>query len=350
MSYIVLKFDDLNEKTLPDFLTIHDYCRKIEIPVCFGLIGNSLLNAPSMKYVSSLKVMKTQDVEIWNHGFCNTEEEFSKNYHDQQSDSIRNTQTLVEKYLGEAPTTFGSPHNNSTEMTVEILGKDFPEIDNYFFMADASGKSNAGQMVMRCNYEITTGVVDLDYFQKEYNRIKAYPYFVMQGHPSFWRAEDFENFKVILNILIKDGNEFLTAKQLAKKDISGFKHKLSENWQEDMAHFYTSHKNTVLYGAGEIGREVFRFMCLIGLRPEAFVVSDGQRTFTNICDVPVYYFVEARKYFGEFGIIPTLLSKNHDSVFGRDTFRDVDIWKPQNGTYDEFVDYVRYKVSVDSWK
>lgn len=350
MSYIVLKFDDLKEKTCESFNMVYDYCLGKHIAVCFGLIGSSLNDKLSDEYIKSLKRMQEGGTELWNHGFVHSEQEFSQARHDRQVESIRDTQLLMDKYLGYSAATFGSPHNNSTETTVKVLRDEFPEIENYFFMADAGGLSDARQFVMRCNYEIETGSVDFDYFKHEYERIRKYPYFVMQGHPSFWKPDDFERFKKILDMLLSDGNTFVTAKELSQIDISGFKHELSKRWEEDLSAFFVANEKVVLYGAGEIGREVYSFMRMKHIKPDAFVVSDGQKSFTEICETPVYSFTEARNYLGEFAIIPTLLGKNHKTVFDKKEFEGISIWNLQNGTYDEFIDYVRYFVSVGSWK
>ncbi len=350
MSYIVLKFDDLTEKNIDIFRVVWKYCSDKNIPVSFGLIGNSLYHNLSSEYIMLLKAMKREGIELWNHGFIHSVGEFSESTYNQQHDSIRSTQLLMKEYLGESAITFGSPHNNSTETTVKVLRDEFPEIENYYFMVDAGGVSGARQLVMRCNYEIETGVVDLDFFHKEYERIKKYPYFVMQGHPSFWREEDFGRFKKILDILIEDKNKFVTSEELSKIDISGFHQMFSDVWSNDILEFTAGYDKTVLYGAGEIGREIYRFLRMKGIKPDAFVVSDGHKTFTEICGTPVYSMTEVKKYMHEFAVIPALLEKNHRSIFRAKEFEDVSIWKPQNGTYNEFIDYIRYVVSVDSWK
>ncbi len=350
MSYILLKFDDLSNSTCASFQKVYDICHEKGVPVCFGLIGKSLYNDPAVDYIDTLIRMKSEGVELWNHGFWHTESEFSETFYNQQLESIRFTQFLMRKYLGDSAITFGSPHNNSTETTIKVLRDEFPEINNYFFMADAGGVSSARQLVMRCNYEIETGVISFGFFHDEYERIKRYPYFVMQGHPSYWREEDFKRFNEILNFLIEEGNGFVTSRELSTIDISGFDHEMFGKWEKDVLDFFTCHDKTVLYGAGEIGREVFRFLQLKGIKPDAFVVSDGHKTFSKICDTPVYCMSEARNCMRKFAIIPTLLGKNHDSIFERKVFEGIPIWKPQNGTYDEFIDFVRYMVSVESCK
>ena len=127
MSYIILKFDDLKENTTEAFQKVNDHCMRYSVPVSFGLIGSSLEN-PSESYIGSLKRMKQEGVELWNHGYYHTEAEFSKNYYENQKESILSTQMLMKKHLGEVASTFGSPHNNSTEKTVAVLRGSFPEI------------------------------------------------------------------------------------------------------------------------------------------------------------------------------------------------------------------------------
>lgn len=366
MSYIVLKFDDLNADTLPYFTSLHEYCKGIGTPVCFGLIGDSLYS-PSKDYVIALKRMMTQGVELWNHGYHHTETEFSTNHIQQQKYSIQATQDLFKQCFGSAASTFGSPHNNSTENTVKVLSKSFPEITNYFYMVDGGGVSSARQLLMRCNYEIKTGVVDLDFFRKEYNRIKEYPYFVMQGHPSFWHEEDFDRFKEMIAILLEDRNEFITAEGLANKDISGYRNNSFKIWSESIENFYASHDRVFYYGAGEIGREVYKFMSMRGLKPYGFVVSDGRRDITDICNVPVYELSEVRNEAYRLGIVPTLLGRTHKQILGNSDLSRFDIWMPGSRKsnkvkadtsdffdgdtleYDRFIDFVRYELSLSSW-
>ncbi len=68
MSYIVLKFDDLNAETLPCFKSLHDHCYPLGFPVCYGLIGESL-NNPSSDYIASLHQLVNENVELWDHGY-----------------------------------------------------------------------------------------------------------------------------------------------------------------------------------------------------------------------------------------------------------------------------------------
>ena len=359
MAYIILKFDDLDDQTLPSFYSLYEYCKERNIPVCYGLIGKSL-ESPSKEYLSALLEMKFGGVELWNHGYYHSEAEFSSESAKTQKESIQATQDLMMKHLGEAATCFGSPHNNSTEKTVGVLREYFPEIKNYFFMVDGKGLSKAHQLIMRCNYEIKTGVVDLDFFREEYDRIKEYPYFVMQGHPSFWRDVDYENFKKLLDVLIEDRNKFVTAEQLYSVDISGEYGDSAKELCDDVIGFCNNHSRVAFYGAGEIGRETYRFMRMNAVEPNAFLVSDGHKDVEEVCDVPVFTISEKNSELIErdedgtmkYGIIPTVLGKLHKEIFDRTEFEEYDIWRPEGGkeSYDRFVDYVRYKVSLESLK
>ena len=311
MSYIILKFDDLSEETLDDFKRAKSICDKHGAVACFGLVGKSLSN-PSSEYISEIKKLVDDGVEIWNHGYFHTEEEFSVCTYDEQLESIRRTQMNMEKYLGKLAATFGSPHNNSTELTVKVLAENFPEIRNYFFIADGEGRSKARQLVMRCNYEIQTGLIDLDFFQREYNRIKKYPYFVMQGHPSFWEEDDFKRFDEMLGILAADGNVFVTAEGLSTCDTGDAQDKKMEHEIANISAFINEHNKTYFYGAGEIGREVYRYFSYKGIKPDGFVVSDGYRNISELCGLPV---LELKEIDMLAGIVPTVLGRTHSKIF-----------------------------------
>ena len=344
MSYIILKFDDLSEETLESFKVAQKICDNYGAVSCFGLVGSSLLN-PSEKYVSELRAIDKSGVEIWNHGYHHTDEEFSKEGYEEQKTSIVATQQLMKKHLGKTATTFGSPHNNSTELTIQVLAENAPEINNYLFMADGAGRTNARQLVMRCNYEIKTGLIDLDYFRKEYNRIKKYPFFVMQGHPSFWGEGDFERFDEMLNILVKDGNSFITVEELGKISFPEYMDHTLEVEIDSLERFWESHSQIYFYGAGEIGREVLRYMSIREKKPSGFVVSDGRRTFNDVCGIPVYELKEIVNN-KDVGIIPTIIGKTHKEVFSDKALDDIDVWgASQPEFYDQIIDYIRYDLS-----
>ena len=350
MSFAILKFDDLDENTLFDFKRAFLLCKKYNASTCFGLIGRSL-EEPTSEYVDELHALLSEGVELWNHGYFHTEEEFSVGSYESQRYSIGKTQTLMEKHLGKAPATFGSPHNNSTEVTISVIGDNFPEIKNLLFMADGEGRININQLVLRCNYEIKTGLVDIDYFKSEYNRIKQYPYFVMQGHPSFWRDDDFERFEEILKILSADGNEFITAHKLYDENVTKSLLVFDNKWINSLSEFYSSHDKIFFYGAGEIGREVFKYSKYMGFVPDAFVVSDGHRQFSELCGVPVYEFSEVKNIQESFGIIPTIFGKSHEAVFNKPEFNELDIWSAGTlASYDEFIDYIRYSISIGQYE
>ena len=347
MAYIILKFDDLDEKTIGSFEKAFTICDKNGAVPCFGLIGRSL-DDPSKEYLSKLLKMRQAGVELWNHGYYHTEKEFSKSSYELQKTSIMMTQMLMEKHLGERARTFGSPHNNSTEKTVGVLCDYFPEIRNYFFMADGEGRSEARHLVMRCNYEIRTGEVDLDFFRKEYERIKDYPYFVMQGHPNFWKEEDAERFDTILTILSTDNNKFVTAEGLRIVNLPEYDSATAEALIEDVKTFFVRYDKIYYYGAGEIGREVYRYFSLRGMRPDAFVVSDGHRDVPDVCGVPVLEFREVAGSSNDYGIVPTILGRSHKNVFSDARFEGIDVWMPETTElYDRMIDHIRFSLSFE---
>ena len=345
MSYIILKYDDLNIENLSAFQRAWRQCKLYGAVPSFGLIGESLVKQKD-DYLNALRKMISDGVEIWNHGYLHGENEFFTCSYFEQKESIESTQFLMKKHLGRAPVTFGSPHNNSTEKTISVLHDNFAEIHNYLFMADGESRTDARQFIVRCNYESRPGVIDLDLFNKEYRRIKDYPYFVMQGHPGFWAEEDFGNHEIILKKIVDDGHVVVTPEKLSEIELPVFNVEYSKLWDAELSDFFGSHNSIAYYGAGEIGREVYRYLCGRKLYPDAFVVSDGHRLETEVCHVPVFELSELKREFPDCGIILTLLGRLHEGVLSQPEMVEHNIWKAGSVLdYERFIDHVRYEIS-----
>lgn len=252
MAYIIMKYDDLTVENLAAFARVADFSIQGGYPIAMGLVGQSLAQGSSF-YKNKLKEWSQAGIEIWNHGYVHTMEEFSSASYEQQCQSIVNTQKLMKSELGVSAVTFGSPHNNSTETTIRALKDVAPEIKNYLFAVDGTAISDARQMLVRCDMEITTGNIDFDFFKKNYEALKDFPYMVIQGHPSFWAAQDLEQNEKIIVYLRNQGNIFVTPCNLP--DCGGVE--TSESKEHDVAgellDFAAAHEKIALYGAGEIG-------------------------------------------------------------------------------------------------
>lgn len=318
MAYIIMKYDDLSDETIDSFAHVADLSGKNKWPVSMGLVGSSLAEGDET-YKKRVREWMKDGIEIWNHGYFHTMEEFSSASYEQQCRSISDTQKLMQSELGQFAVTFGSPHNNSTETTIRALKETAPEISNYLFAVDGMSNSGARHLLIRCDMEVTTGSIDVDYLKRNYDALRDFPYMVIQGHPSFWAEEDFRKNEEIMTYLEKRGNVFVTPQELPKyvagKQAENDLGADTEDIFEELLHFVASHKKIALYGAGEIGREWFCFLRGKSVLPERFIVSDGQKIHEReICTIPVTPLSEFVKNDTGYGVIVAMMPKLHEEI------------------------------------
>lgn len=347
MSYIIMKYDDLLPETYEDFKRVAQYSIQHQLPVSMGVIGKGL-EEDNILYKNSLKFWMKNGIELWNHGYFHTLREFSSEVYQKQCQSIVETQRLMKSELGKAAVTFGSPHNNSTETTIRVLCNTAPEITNYLFAVDGSGISNARQLLIRCDMETTTGVVDFDFLKKNYKTLRGYPYMVIQGHPSFWEEKDFALNEQILKYLYDEGNIFVTPEKLPHLVLDEFAGEMEQKCIEDLMAFIKVHEKIVLYGAGEIGRELYRFLCSRNISPEMFVVSEGQEINEKvICGIPVVKVSQLLGYNRDYGVILALMPKFHIEVTKILEHERIDYLRmADETTYMDFICCVRKMIST----
>lgn len=342
MAEVILKMDDLNEENQSSFYEVYKFCKGLQIFPSFGVIGSSLVKG-SNGYISKLTEMKEYGVELWNHGFYHVVEEFSKNSYEQQKDSIKKTQDAFEKKLGYIPCTFGAPYNRGTENTVNVLKRNFREIENYFFLVDAKEGAIAKQLLSRCNCERVAGDIDIEYFEKEYTRLKYANYFVVQFHPGKWKNKDFELFKKIIYRLLADGNTIVTPSMLQRTSIA-----INHQYEIKVNEFFRAHKKIFLYGAGEVGRELYKYLNKNKKQVEGYIVSDGQEQTDTVCGLHVIWFEEFCKRYknDNVGIIVAGSGKflNDIALYVGDVAEK--IWMEfLDEEYDRFIDYIRLMVT-----
>lgn len=342
MADVILKMDDLNEESWASFYRVYKMCRQLQVSPSFGAIGSSVKKG-SKAYISSLVEMRKNGVELWNHGFHHVIEEFSKNSYEEQKESIRKTQDAFLEKLGYAPITFGSPYNNGKETTVKVLKENFCEIKNYFFMVDGGEKPIAKQLLSRCNCERVAGDIDLDYFEKEYNRLKNADYFVIQSHPGKWKEKDYQLFERMVKKLLSDKNTIVTPEELEISNIS-----VNSMYRSQIALFFETHKEIFLYGAGEVGRELYKYFYINNKQIAGYIVSDGQECANTVCGQPVIYFKDfCEKYQNEnVGIIVAGSGKFLSDIRSYVGHVAEKIWVEfTDEEYDRFIDYVRLVVT-----
>lgn len=360
MAYIIMKYDDLSNETVDSFARVADFSIKSGMPVSMGLVGGSLL-AGDEGYKSRVREWMKMGIEIWNHGYFHTMEEFSSASYEQQCRSIADTQKLMRSELGQSAVTFGSPHNNSTETTIRALKEMAPEIRNYLFAVDGMSVSGARQLLIRCDMEIVTGKIDVAYLRRNYSALRDFPYMIIQGHPSFWSEEDFRKNEDIMAYLREQGNVFVTPQGLLeytdgettgnvpeKKKMGIVTDKEdAEDVFGELLDFARSYERIALYGAGEIGREWFRFLRERSVLPELFIVSDGQKIQERkICGLLVKSLSEFKKNDAGYGVIVAMMPKFHEEIRGMLAGGGIDYFCPADeGFYMRLVHHVRRQIS-----
>jgi hypothetical protein len=253
----------------------------------------------------------------------------------------------MNKVLGHAAVTFGSPHNNSTETTIDAINKCGKEICNLLFAVDPKRLSGRHQLLLRCNYEGKPGKVNYDEFIKNYNRIKDYPYFVMQGHPAMWNTTDVKEHNKIIDFLIKEGNTFVTPSRCLRKNYNKSYEIDNKEYIEKLEDIIDTEKKVYIYGCGEIGREMIKYLSMKCFDINGFVVSDDQTILNkNVSGNPVYHLSDICKENRDMVIILALLGDNHKTIYPALNQYNIKYW-PNHKTdkYDKFIDYIRYYIS-----
>lgn len=345
MAQIIMKYDDLSQETLLEFSEVANFSMTNNMSVSMGIIGSSLENEND-EYITTIKRWAHSGIEIWNHGYYHTNEEFLTASLESQLQSIRQTQLLSEDKIGLHLTTFGSPHNNSTETTVTAIILSENGIENLLFAVDGEKRSNLKSLVVRCNMEIKTGSIDFDFFQSQYALMKDYPYMVIQGHPGFWSENDFDLNERIMLYLRSEGHSFAMPSAVEtrgnEKKLPGIKE------SENLIRYAKSFPKIALYGAGEIGREMYRYLSIMnGIKVSVFIVSDHQLiTEENVCGLKVIHYSDFKKNANGCAVIMSLMPNFHNEIESTLMKAGINYMKfKSKDEYMKMVNYIRLCVS-----
>ena len=219
---IILKFDDMGASNIEGFQKIIDECKKLEVKCSVGIIVSRLDRGTPYSYYERVRSWYEEGVEIWNHGYYHAREEFSTNSAEQQAIDFGKAQKILKDYCGITVTAFGSPYNNSTLVTQQMLAENFPEIKAVMLATDKENKNpNAKYLSESAKLESATGVVSkFEDFKAEYKQKTDRDYLVLQGHPSAWTDEDYAEFEKIIALLKDDGCEFKTPTEYAEGSLA----------------------------------------------------------------------------------------------------------------------------------
>lgn len=236
---IILKLDDLRQidgKVHGAWVRVADYLRGRGIKCNIGVITQTLAEA-TPAYTDWIKTRHASgEIEFWFHGWDHATwkneagkafSEFGGRPFDEQWSRFDRSQTLASEKLGFRFATFGPPGGGSgahqDAATAEIMAKDpvmkvwlYPSpIDDAGRRLAAAGKVTVLDRVWAVNLESKVGQADFAKFAEGYAKNPDRLYFVLQGHPTHWAGERFNEFVRIIDFLVAEKALFVTPSEYA---------------------------------------------------------------------------------------------------------------------------------------
>ncbi len=227
---VVLKLDDLkahNGDAHPKWKEVADLAKEKNVTVTFGIIAKGMDDNATEFLAWARDFQSTGLVEYWNHGYDHAAwkadgkslKEFKGSGYAHQKEHFERSQQLASEYLGAPFTTFGPPFGATDEDTVRVLSET-PDITVWLY-----GKTDdsAGKVILeRCwslNIEAPLFVPNYAAFVEGYAHNRGSEYFVVQGHPSHWSGERWDQFVQIIDFLVEQKVHFVKASEFSDKAV-----------------------------------------------------------------------------------------------------------------------------------
>ena len=212
---IILKLDDLSvKKGVCQFIPVMDYLVKNQIKAGLGVIAAKIdSTAPESlrPYLNATNRKGEKLFEIWHHGLDHIRPEFQGTGYDYQKSHFDQADRRIKEILGIQMHTFGSPFNGNDSVTFRVVSEN-PDYSVFLFSGEESGKKkDFMHLNHRINIENGTGNPEFSLFLESYNkyRDKYTDYMVLQAHPNMFTPDRLEQFKKIVEFLMKEGCEFV---------------------------------------------------------------------------------------------------------------------------------------------
>ncbi|WP_321288732.1 glycoside hydrolase family 88 protein [uncultured Sunxiuqinia sp.] len=214
---VVIKADDLRfmgeNIVTKQWQEFADFAVEKNVHVTAGIVGSSLEEGTSAFFDWIKKYNEMGLFEFWNHGQLhkrwlvdgeNTSEFFNQPVL-QQAAYLRQTQDLAVEKLGFQFRTFGTPYNWCDENTTKALAK-FPEIKVWLYAPQG----------IRTD-KLTIERIPMLNIEYPVHHAKFYPFFnnyffysnddaiAIQGHPSSWDEHGMDQYKMIVEYLMRIG-------------------------------------------------------------------------------------------------------------------------------------------------
>jgi len=219
---VVLKLDDIGVKNgVCVAKPVMDYLLQKNIKASYGVIANRLDGTALStlgKYIEAKNTKGENIVEIWHHGYDHTNNNTAANLHEFKGTSygfqkthFNKADSLVKERLGIQMHSFGSPFNAVDSITLKVIAEN-PNYKSLMFFWGSLGKEpQLTRLNNRVDLENGVGNPDYDYFVKDLAKHADYKksFIVLQGHPNQWNEAKIEQFKKVIDYLIKQRFEFV---------------------------------------------------------------------------------------------------------------------------------------------
>ena len=109
--------------------------------------------------------------------------------------------------------TFAPPNDSKTQTTVKVISENFPQIDtlmHFGYLEMAEGMICLENDVI---VEPAVGDISFDLFKKGYMSNQDKDYIQLLAHPGLWYANDWSEYRKIVEFLKERGAIFMTPSQ-----------------------------------------------------------------------------------------------------------------------------------------
>lgn len=208
---VLLKADDLRCCPItPNWNRFLQLLAQREIAVGVGIIAFPLESASYPDVRVAERVLKTGLVELWNHGYQHSCEEFRGTDLKFQERQLRSAQRVVTAKFGVTMRAFGAPCNAFDDITVQAIDR-APYLHAWIFGSPKSAKTVIPRTI---EAEFPLFHPNAAKFQVHYDSLA--PYFTLQIHPGKWDDAGFREFAAILDFLAERDVQFVTPTAMAR--------------------------------------------------------------------------------------------------------------------------------------
>ena len=218
---LIWKFDDLRAGAVTKTSGIQDSVKNVATwaaeqrsPISLGIICNSL-ESPLAEDVDWIKANAIENggwIEFWNHGWDHGKVsgpdgkavsfEFKGTDLALQIQHLQKSMRTMRLATGLTFRVFGAPFNAYDESAAQALDA-CAELKVWLYGPPSDTRRTV--LLEQIHLEYKTGKVSFEKFMAQYEKLKAPPCLVLQGHPPYWDGESLAAFKRIAAMLTTDG-------------------------------------------------------------------------------------------------------------------------------------------------